>query len=202
MKLPPIPTPQRYAGLYVYDFPRGSVFPDGHVSVGYTASEIRILRESEAYRDGTAYEIYRVSDEGTIELRAVLDQRLAAREAVCFLRADGAAAQRDYEGLREAADRAPLPCAAELQLARLHEFDPQNLTGLAYPAAATTAVAVWLEKNGIEAGDRVVGGIDVHATLASSDGERIASCHLPTLIDYHDRPAEDVLRTVDKPLQR
>ena len=202
MKLPPLPSSPSYTGLYVYDFPRGSVFPAGHVSVGYTAAEIRILHESEAYRDGTAYEIYRVADEGTIELRAILEQRLTAWEAVCFLRADGAAAQRDYEELREAADRAPLPCAAELQLARLYEFDPQNLTGLAYSAAATTMVAVWLEKNGTDAGDRVVGGIDVYAKLASSDGLRIASCHLPTLIDYRDRPAEDVLRTVDKALQR
>ena len=70
------------------------------------------------------------------------------------------------------------------------------------PAAATMAMAVWLEENRIDTGDRVVGGIETCATLASSDGLRIASCHLPTLIDYRDRPAEDVLRTVDKPLQR
>ena len=59
------------------------------------------------------------------------------------------------------------------------------------PTAATMAMAVWLEENRIDAGDRVVGGIETCARLASSDGARIASCHLPTLIDYRVRPAED-----------
>jgi hypothetical protein len=51
-------------------------------------------------------------------------------------------------------------------------------------------------------GDRVVGGIDVHATLAHSDGARIASCRLPALFDYTDRCAEEVLQSVDSALQR
>ncbi len=37
MKLPPLAQPERYVGLFVYDFKT-------HVSVGYTAVEIRYLR--------------------------------------------------------------------------------------------------------------------------------------------------------------
>ncbi len=202
MKLPPISHPERYTGLYVYQFPCGGVFPDGHVSVGYTAAEIRILRESEAHRGGTAYEIYRVSDHGGMELRGVLDERLGAWEAICFLRAHGAAARRDYDALRQAADREPLPCAVEMQLAKLYAFHPPHVTALSYPAAATTVLAAWLGRHAADAGDQVVGGIDVYSTLLGSDGVRIASCQPPALIDYRDRSAEEVLGTVHKPLQR
>lgn len=195
MRLPPIPHSERYVGLYVYDF-------GTHVSVGYTAQEVRVLRESEAHRDGTAYHIYRVSDTGGFELQGVLDERLTAQEAMCFLRADGAAARRDYHALREAADGDPVPCAVEMQLAKLYTFDPPHVTALLYPAAATIAMAGWLTRHAADVGDRVVGGINVHATVMSSDGVRIASCQVPALLDYRDRSAEDVLRTVQEPLQR
>ena len=48
LELPPIHNPQRYGGLYVYDF-------GTHVSVGYTVAELRVLRESDVHRGGTAY---------------------------------------------------------------------------------------------------------------------------------------------------
>jgi hypothetical protein len=195
MKLPPIPHPHHYVGLYVYDF-------GARVSVGYTAGEIRVLRESDRHRNGTAYEIYRAHESGALELRGVLDWRLTAREATCFLRADQAAARTDYDLLCRASERNPLPCAVEMQLARLDGFEPPHLTALSYAAAATTALATWLGQHAGRVGDRVVCGIDVHATVASSDGVRIDSCSLPTLLDYADRPAEQVLRSIHDPLQR
>jgi hypothetical protein len=195
MKLPPIPHPHRYVGLYVYDF-------GARVSVGYTAGEIRVLRESNKHRGGTAYEIYRACAGGALELRGVLDWRLTAREAMCFLRADQAVARTDYELLCRASERDPVPCAVEMQLARLDAFELPHVTTLSYAAAATTALAAWLAQHADEVGDQVVCGIDVHATWANSDGVRIVSCRLPALLDYSDRPAEEVLRSVHDPLQR
>ncbi len=195
MKLPAIPHPERYAGLYVYDF-------GTHVSVGYTALEVRMLREAERYRDGTAYEVYRVGEDGTIELRGVLDERLTAREATCFLRVDGAAARRDYDILRGAAKRSPLACLAELQLARLYDFRPPEVTALLYPASATRVIAAWLDDSRFAGGDRVNAGIDVHSAFMQAEGVRITSCRLPALMDYGDRPVEEVLRSVQAPLQR
>jgi hypothetical protein len=195
MKLPPIPHPHRYVGLYVYDF-------GARVSVGYTAGEIRVLRESDKHRDGTAYEIYRACESGALELRGVLDWRLTAREAMCFLRADQAAARADYEMLCRASEHDPVPCAVEMQLARLDGFEPPHVTALSYAAAATTPLAAWLAQHAGKVGDQVVCGIDVHATWVNSDGVRIVSCRLPALLDYSDRPAEEVLRSVHDPLQR
>lgn len=195
MILPAIPHAERYAGLFIYDF-------GTHVSVGYTAQEIRILRESKRHRNGTAYQIYRVADNGTIELRGVLDERLTAREAVCFLRHVGASARNDYDTLRAAAEQSPVPCAVGLCLARLHAFTPPDLTALLYPAPASAVVAAWLERVGFQGGDQVVGGIDVHAAVSTSDGIRIAACNLPTMLAYEDRPSEEVFRTIHEPLQR
>lgn len=195
MKLPPTANPERYVGLYLYDF-------GTHVSLGYTAAEIRVLRESKEHCDGTAYEVYRVSENGGFELRGAIDQRLTMCEAICFLRRDGGAARRDYEELCEAAKLLPLPCDAELQLLTVHSFDPPDAAALLYPAAATTAIAGWLDKCAFTGGDRVIGGTDVHAALKSADAMLIDSCRPPTLIDYADRPAEEVLAAADCPLQR
>ncbi len=195
MKLPPIADPHKYAGLYVYDF-------GTHVSVGYTASEVRILRESQEYGSGTAYEIYRVTEEGGFELRGVLDQRLGAREAMCFLRANAAAARGDYDELRQAAKRHPAPRTAELHLARLYDLSPPNVTALLYDASATSMMATWLGKLGFHGGDRVIAGIDVHATFAGAQGVRIESCTLPARVNLHNRTPEEVLAAVKDPLQR
>ena len=194
MNLPPIPHPERYVGLYIYDF-------QTHVSVGFTAAEVRHLRESQDYRDGTAYEIYRVTENGGLELRGVLDQRLVAKEALCFLRHEAGEARKDYDALRRAADDTPLPCAVTAMLARVYSFDPPDTTALVYDASASHVVSGWLREIGFAGGDRVVGGIDVHAELMG-DAVQITSCRLASLIDYEDRSWEDVRRSIDRPLQR
>ena len=195
MNIPRTANPQRYVGLYLYDF-------GTHTSLGYTAAEIRVLRESKEHGDGTAYEVYRVSENGGFELRGANDQRLTAREAICFLRHDGGAARRDYEELRLAARRLPMPCAAELQILTVQSFDPPEAVALLYPAAATTAIAGWLDRGAYTGGDRVIGGMDVHTVLMGGDALLIDSCRPPTLIDYVDRPAEEVLAAASQPLQR
>jgi len=195
VKLPALDQPQRYVGLYVYDF-------GDHASVGYTAREIRYLRESQSHRHGTAYEIYRATDDGVVELRGTLDERLGACEAMCFLRHDAAQARRDYDAYCESAERHPVPCPTEILLARLYDFEPPDVTALLYAASAGTAMSGWLTSAGVRAGDVVVGGIDAHAQLVASGGLRIASRQLRTLIDYQDRSAEEVLRTIHLPLQR
>ena len=195
MNLPPIANPENYVGLYVYDFTT-------HVSVGYTAVEIRYLRESKAHRHGTAYEIYRVTERGGLELRGASDERLTAREAVCFLRWEVQAARRDFDNLRRLARHSPAPCVTELHLAVVSSFDPPNATALLYPAAAGHAAADWLNRIAFRGGDRVIGGIDVHTQFTSAEARPIEACALPTAIDYTDRPPEEVLQTCQRPLQR
>jgi hypothetical protein len=195
LRLPTVEHPERYVGLYVYDF-------GTHAAIGYTAGEIRILRESRAHRDGTAYEIYRVTDAGGYELRGVLDQRLAAREAICFLREDAGVARGDYDRLQETAAESPLPCAVEMQLAEVRDFRPPHTTALLYPAASSNVISGWLTQRAINAGDRAVAGIDAHDSFVQNRATPIAACQLAALLDYHDRSAEEVLRAVDRGVQR
>lgn len=195
MKLPPIPNPQRYTGLFVYDF-------GDHVSVGYTAAEVRILRASSLHRTGQAFQIYRVDESGTIELRGILDDRLDAQEAVCFLRSDGVDARRDYDALINAAHAFPLGCECELQLGKLYDFEPPHVTAMVYFAGMSLVVSGWLSRRVPEAGDLVVGGTDALAQLLASDGVRIATHKLECSSFYRDREEDEVLSAIEEPLQR
>lgn len=195
MRLPPIRHPDRYVGLYVYDF-------GTHTSVGYTASEIQVLRESKAHRGGSAYQIYRVTDSGVYELRGVADERLAVSEAICFLRRDRAAARRDYDALRRAAECSPVPCVVKMQLANVSSFEPPHVTALLYKASASAVLSGWLSRCGFDGGDRVIGGTDVHDAFVGADAVRIDLCRLAALLDYRDRSPEEVLKAVDQPVQR
>ena len=161
-----------------------------------------MLRESKMHSRGTAYEIYRATDHGGLELRGVRDDRLEGVEAMCFLRTEAAAARRDYDAIAAAAKSAPVPCFVEMVLAKIQAFDPPHVTGLSFPAAATAVVAGWLTTHAASAGDRVVSGIRAYVILAGFEGSRIESCQLPALMDYTDRSMEDVLRSVNRPIQR
>ena len=129
MRLPVVEHPERYVGLYVFDF-------GTHVSIGYTASEIELLRQAASHREGTAYEIYRIDDSGRYELRGACDERLAAQEALCFLHADLTAARSDYDRLTAHAAQHPVPCAAEVILARIAAFDPPGVAAVTYPGVS------------------------------------------------------------------
>jgi hypothetical protein len=160
------------------------------------------LRESRAYAHGTACEIYGADRNGTIELRAANDDRIAAREAVCFLRVSGAAARRDYQIICAAAAREPAPCAIEIELARLRVFSPSDVTALHYSAGASTIVASWLGRFAAGCGDRVQAGIDVYQRFASARGIRFMSDRLPCAIQCADRTWDEVMASVAEPVQR
>lgn len=161
-----------------------------------------MLRESERFCDGEAYQIYRVIPEGGFEIRGVMDERLSAAEAICFLRDAAAAALRDFESLQGLAAERRLPCPVRLHLATIHEFSPPHVTALTYSAASSHVVSGWLNEAGFAGGDQVLGGIDVHATFMGADGSRLDSCDLPTLLDYTDREWDAVAAAVDDALQR
>jgi hypothetical protein len=194
-KLPPIPNPSQYEGLFVYDF-------GDHVSVGYTPGEIHVLRRAMAHHKGTPYQIYRVNERGGLELRGVPDAALALREAICFLRNDAAVARRDYESILSAAQLRPLPCNAELRLVRSYGFDPPDLTALIYPGWASHTVSGWLGTLGTAPGDQVHGGAQAFQILESGGGINIATTILPSKMDYSDRSEQEVLSTTDRALQR
>ena len=192
--LPAMVDPTRYRGLYAFDF-------GDQVSIGYTAGEIRHLRQSPAHQGGTIYEIYRVDESSKIELRGVRDTTFFVQEAICFLRFEGTKARFDFDEISRAALAVPLPCSAELRLARSYAFDPAELTALVYPGWAGHHVSSWLHECRLEPGDRVEGGVDAYRALESSGGITIAMLTLPTSAPP-DRSNEEVLNSINQPLQR
>lgn len=195
LQLPPLDQPQRYAGLFVYDF-------GDHTAVGYTAAEIAVLRFSTHHRHGKAYEIYRVDDSGSIELRGVSDAALVARDGLAFLRHTLSEARADYDILVSLAERWPCPVSAELTLARVYMFEPDYAVVLTYPATASSIFARWLDDAHYRGGSTVLAGPQVIRETGGANLIRLASTALRAKTGYSDRSAEEVLRSVDRPVQR
>ncbi len=195
LKLPPIPNPHRYAGLYVYDF-------GTHVAVGYTAGEVAILQTSEEHHNGLAYEIYRVGNDDTMELRAAKMHRVTASESLRFLRHDASVSRSDYDALIQAAKNDAPPCTVELHLAKVYAIDPPNVMTVTYPVSASTAMSGWLTRHAPAAGDEVESGRGASTSISAMEGVRIASCTLDMHVTNQDRSVEEVLAAVRLPLQR
>lgn len=193
MKLPPLHNPQKYAGLYVFDFGQ-------HASIGYTAEEILILLESARFPDGRAYRIYRALPDGTLELQPVGRESLVGEDGLLFYRHQVRDARRDFHQLVQLAEHESPPCRLSVELAKIHTAGPAYLLALIYPVAGSGLVSDWLNRIKFEGGDFVRGGA---AEMACYQGAR------PMVIESRQwsgpglsRPAEQVLATIDLAVQR
>src|SRR5688572_11040687 len=108
LKIPRLTHPERYTGLYIFDF-------GDHVSVGYTAAEISMLLETEQYRNGKVYRIHRALPDGTLELQGVMHATFVSEDLLIFHRPDERSAQADYDELRRLAADSPPPCRIRLE---------------------------------------------------------------------------------------
>ncbi len=195
MKLPRVHQPDRYPGLYVFDFGE-------YANVGYTASEIAMLLAHADYCDGQAYEICRVDEDGSLYLQGATTFASQAEEAMAFLRSDSEKAQLDYQSIVSKAESEPLPCRAELVLTRVYDYQLSHVTAIIYKAVDAVMVSRWLVRTGFGGGDEVVCGADVRAQVMSAQHIRIASRTLPVISSYLDRGIAGLIECIDQPLQR
>lgn len=153
MQLPTVPTPQRYRGLYVFDFGQWT-------ALGYTAEEIAVLLESEAYRQGKVYKIVRATPDGHMELRGVSAERFQLESGMFFNRDALEAAQADYAELQRLSESQGTPCRAVIHLADRGEVAQaaRYVTALIYPAEYEDEMAQWLLAARYAGGDLVEGG--------------------------------------------
>ncbi|MCU0915744.1 MAG: hypothetical protein MUC88_14445 [Planctomycetes bacterium] len=135
MKLPKLEKPDRYQGLYIFDF-------GDHAGVGFTAEEVAELLESERYKDGKVYKIQRAYPDGRMELRAVSADRFELEAGMLFFSSDELTARDDLDRLVDWAVQMAPPCRANLQLAR---YAPDKfVVALVYPAERDDEVCSWL----------------------------------------------------------
>jgi hypothetical protein len=135
MKLPKLEKPDKYVGLYVFDF-------GDHVGVGFTADEVAELLESERYKDGKVYKIHRAYPDGRLELKGVPAERLQLEAGMFFYSNDLATAKSDFKQLSSLAVRSSPPCRAKLHLAKYR--DDKFVAALIYPAEYDDEVSSWL----------------------------------------------------------
>lgn len=152
MELPKLQKPDRYVGLYVFDF-------GGQVSVGFTAEEVAELLESEKYKNGKVYKIHRAYPDGRLELKGVPADTFQL-EAGMFFYADVLdVARRDFNELVKLAVKTAPPSRAKIHLARYN--DNEFVVALIYPAEYNDEFSHWLLEGKYKTVGSAEGGVGV-----------------------------------------
>jgi len=135
MKLPKLDNPNRYKGLYIFDF-------GDHAGVGFTAEEVAELLESERYREGKVYKIHRACPDGQLELKGVPNETFLLESGMLFYSALEETAQGDFKRLVDIAIEGAPPCRAKVHL--VHFGDEKFAVALIYPGEYEDEMSVWL----------------------------------------------------------
>lgn len=149
MKLPKLQKPEKYAGLYIFDF-------GDHVGIGFTAQEVAELLESERYKRAKVYKIHRAYPDGSLELKGVPSHVFELEAGMFFYCGDLETATEDFRRLSALAAGSTPPCRAKVHLAKYS--DDKFVVALIYPAEYDDEVSSWLLDVRYKTGGAVEGG--------------------------------------------
>jgi len=135
MKLPKLQKPEKYVGLYIFDF-------GDHVGVGFTAEEVAELLESEKYKHGKVYKIHKAYPDGKLELKGVPAQTFQLEAGMFFYSNAPETAKQDFKQLVNLAVKSAPPCRAKVHLAKYN--NDKFAVALIYPAEYDDEVSSWL----------------------------------------------------------
>ena len=197
MRVPMTDEPQRYRGLYIFDFGEWA-------ALGYTAEEVALLLESEAHRAGKVYKIVRATPDGQMEFRGVAPERFQLESGLMFNRNELAAARADFAELQRLALADAPPCRAILHLADRGTSDgvARYVTALIYPAEYEDEVGQWLLATGFAGGDLVEGGPSHVTNYYAEDKTILERQQLWSRTAIPSRSRDEVLRSVRHAVQR
>jgi len=150
MKLPELKEPEKYVGLYVFDF-------GDHAGVGFTAEEVAELLESEKHKDGKVHKIHRAYPDGRLELKGVPATTFGLEAGMFFYSSGLDAGRRDFKALVNLAVRSAPPCRAKVHLAKYD--DGQFAVALIYPAEYDAEVSSWLLAGAYKSAGAAEGGV-------------------------------------------
>jgi hypothetical protein len=151
MELPKLEKPEKYAGLYIFDF-------GDHVGVGFTAQEVAELLESEKYRHGKVYKIHRAYPDGKLELKGVPAETFQLEAGMFFYSIEQQTARRDFKELVNLAVKSAPPSRAKVHLARYS--DDKFVTAMIYPAEYDDEFGSWLSDGQYKTSGPAEGGIE------------------------------------------
>lgn len=196
MRLPNVSEPQRYNGLYVFDFGEW-------VALGYTAEEIAVLLESPEYREGKAYKICRATPNGQMELRGVSSERFQLESGIFFYCSSESSAREAFDELTSVAESTPPPTRAQLQLTKRGEDGEPGafVVALISPAEYEDEIGDWLTAVEFFGGDWAEGGVS-HVTNYYEERPNILSRKQLWNRETLSRSPEQVFSSVRRAVQR
>jgi len=193
MKLPTLEKPDRYQGLYVFDF-------GDHAGVGFTAEEVAELLESERYKDGKVYKIHRAYPDGRLELKGVSAEKFQLEAGIFFYSRDEATARADFKRLVNLAVRTAPPCRAKVHLAK-HAND-EYVVALIYPAEYDDEVSSWLLEGEYRTAGEVEGGVGAVERYYQAKPEILDRHQLFGASENVSRTGEELLVATARAVQR
>ena len=179
MKLPELQKPEKYVGLYIFDF-------GDHTGVGFTAEEVAELLESEKYKHGKVYKIHRAYPDGRLELKGVPAQTFQLEAGMFFYSGALETARVNFKKLAGLAVETAPPCRAKVHLAKYD--DDKFVVALIYPAEYDDEVSSWLLDGQYKTSGAAEGGIEA--------AQRYYDCKLE-ILDRHQLfgKSESISRT-------
>ncbi|MHC4517164.1 MAG: hypothetical protein ACYTAS_01125 [Planctomycetota bacterium] len=193
MKLPELDKPDRYTGLYVFDF-------GDHAGVGFTAEEVAELLESERYQEGKVYKIYRAYPDGRVELKGVPAETFLLESGMVFYATTLESARDDFKRLVEAAVEGAPPCRAKVHLVR-YEAD-RHAVVLIYPAEYEDEASAWLSAQAYQTAGPAEGGAGAMERYYRDAPEILDRHQLFGAGRHVSRTGEELLVSLRKAVQR
>jgi len=193
MEVPKLQKPDKYVGLYIFDF-------GDHAGVGFTAQEVAELLESEKYSRGKVYKIHRAYLDGKLELRGVPAATFQLEAGMFFYSQDQECAERDYKALVDLAVRIAPPCRAKVHLAKY--ADDKFVVALIYPAEYDDEVSCWLTEGDYRTAGAAEGGAGAVQRYYDSAAEILERHQLFAQSDPVSRTGQELLASLKLAVQR
>ncbi len=198
MELPKLQKPDKYVGLYIFDF--GGPQGQSHAGVGFTAQEVAELLESEKYRHGKVYKIHRAYPDGRLELKGVPAETFALEAGMFFYSQDLETARKDYKTLVGLAVKVAPPCRTKVHLARYS--DDKFAAALIYPAEYDDEVSSWLLDCDYRTAGAAEGGTGAVQRYYDSAAEILERHQLFDKSEPMSRTGEELLASLKLAVQR
>jgi len=193
MKLPKLQKPDKYVGLYIFDF-------GDHVGVGFTAEEVAELLESEKYRDGKVYKIHKAYPDGRLELKGVPAHTFQLEAGMFFYSGELESANKDFRQLVKLAVQNVPPCRAKVHLAKYS--DDKFVVALIYPAEYDDEVSSWLLDGEYKTAGVAEGGIEVVQSYYDYKPQILERHQLFGKSAFESRTGQELLASVKLAIQR
>jgi hypothetical protein len=193
MKLPKLEKPDKYVGLYIFDF-------GDHAGVGFTAEEVAELLESERYRHGKVYKIHKAYPDGKLELKGVPAETFQLEAGMFFYNFDMEEAKNNFKQLVNLAVKSSPPCRAKAHLAKFN--DNKFVVALIYPAEYDDEMSFWLLDGGYKTAGEVEGGVGAVQRYYDERAEILDRHQLFSKSELIRRSGEELLASLKLAVQR